>query len=513
MRRPNPETLARIYLITVLLLSVLVSSLFQIGLALALLAVQLILFYFSSKSSINVILIIVSLILAPLALEAIAGPFIAILLTLPGLILFDSSLKNYVVTQPVVSTKTGRNASNLLKTLSTSLIVIFLVSVIAWNLTLVLASSVLITYLIVTSAYTYRKIPAAPLNYHKASSRLLAGESDTKIINLISKPRIQTRIALRPFETWSRVEPTNFIFTSGVEKDVSIDFTPELAGPSSIKIQASIIDSRGLIAIGQILELVDLHIIPKAKFAQWLANKFLKQTSAGAGHAVAIPWLGTRQTHRGVEFYGVRPYQAGDRWRDIDWKHSYMLGELISKEYSGGQGQRAIIVADLTANDVDSADKLAYNFVMSALTFAVEALPSSLAVYNQQEVLAVTQPLNPRETLKEALGLTAKITVAKSKDKVLQPTEVLRLNRAVRELDKLQNEPGKGFSEVLKFEIEVLQETANQHPVSKALNKATQNMQSPAALTVISDMSHDPDTLLFTLERFKEKGFSIIMVS
>ncbi len=67
-----------------------------------------------------------------------------------------------------------------------------------------------------------------------------------------------------------------------------------------------------------------------------------------------------------------------------------MLGELIVKEFAGAQGQVGIIVADLTAKDAEDADKLAYNFVMSALTLATEALPSALAVYNRNEVLAVT---------------------------------------------------------------------------------------------------------------------------
>ena len=63
-----------------------------------------------------------------------------------------------------------------------------------------------------------------------------------------------------------------------------------------------------------------------------------------------------------------------------------MLGELIVKEFAGAQGQTGIIVADLTAKDLEDADILAYNFVMSALTLATESLPSALAVYNQKEI-------------------------------------------------------------------------------------------------------------------------------
>lgn len=58
-----------------------------------------------------------------------------------------------------------------------------------------------------------------------------------------------------------------------------------------------------------------------------------------------------------------------------------MLGELIVKEFEGSQGQTAIIVADLTAKDAQEADKLAYDFVMSALTLATESLPTALGCF------------------------------------------------------------------------------------------------------------------------------------
>ena len=53
-----------------------------------------------------------------------------------------------------------------------------------------------------------------------------------------------------------------------------------------------------------------------------------------------------------------RPFQSGDRWRDLDWKDSCMLGELIVKEFAGAQGQVEIIVADLTAKNAEYADHL-----------------------------------------------------------------------------------------------------------------------------------------------------------
>ena len=147
-------------------------------------------------------------------------------------------------------------------------------------------------------------------------------------------------------------------------------------------------DSRGLVVTGQVLQPVDLHIIPRAKYAKWLANKFLEQTSQGSGTAAGVPRKLSVAGRSGVEFHDTRPYQPGDSWKDLDWKHSCMLNQLIVKEFSEAHGNVGIIVADLTAKDLEDADKLSYNLVMSALTLATEALPAALAIYNSKEILA-----------------------------------------------------------------------------------------------------------------------------
>lgn len=513
MRRLNAETIARVYLIIVLLLAVLVSSLFQVGLALFLLGIQLFLVYKPLKSSLNLVLVVSSLVLAPLALEALAGPFFAVLLVVPGLVLLDSNLKVFAASQTFAFSKVGRNASGVLKTLVTGLLTILLVSILAWNLTLLLAVSVLLGYLAIVLAYTYRVIPIAPLHYSKTWSRLVAGESDSKVINIKGKARASIRISLQPTVSWSKVEPSSFTLPVDSAAGVTLRFVPQLAGPSCVQVRACVIDSRGLLFTGQVLEPVDLHVIPRARFAQWLANKFLEQTSAGAGMAITVPRPSSRNARRGVEFYGSRPYQPGDRWKDLDWKHSYMLNELITKEYAGGQDQNTILVADLTAKDAEAADKLAYNFVMSALTLATEALPSALAVYNHDEVLAATSPMNPRETLKKALGLTEKIIIFEPKEKVLQPTEMRRLKRSIGQLSGVQSESAQKLSEVLKFEFEANQQAAKDQPASEALALVTGNMQGPALITVVSAMTDDSDALLLTLERLKEKGYSAVMVA
>ncbi len=213
-----------------------------------------------------------------------------------------------------------------------------------------------------------------------------------------------------------------------------------------------------------------------------------------------------------MEYQSSRPYQPGDRLKDVDWKHSYMLGELIVKEFAGAHGQPAIIVANLAAKDAEEADKLAYNFVISALTLATEALPTALAIYNNKEVLATTPPANPREALKKALELTKSITLVEPSERVLQSTEFRRLKRSIGQLELVKTEPAQKLADILNLEYKAVQEAAKGHPASKALEKIVANVAPPAVITVVSSLTQDADALTVALEKLGEKGYSTVLV-
>jgi uncharacterized protein (DUF58 family) len=511
MRRLNAGTIGRAYLVIVLLLAVTVSPPFQLGLSLALLALQLYCAYRPPKASLNLILVVVSLVLAPLTVEALVGAAFAVLLIVPALLLLDSSLKEYTSTQTFTFSRVGRSASSMLKSLGVCLGLVFLFSLAVSNLTLMLAASVLLIYLAICVVYVCQRLPKTALEESKTWSRIVVGDTDSKLVSLKTKARMPVQVFLEPADLWANVEPARFALAG--QADATLRFTPPLAGPSKVVLQASVIDSHGLIVTGQMLQPVDLHIIPRAKYAEWLANKFLEQTSQGAGSAPGVPRSLSRAGRSGVEFHGTHLYQPGDSWKNLDWKHSCMLGELIVKEFSEPKGHVGIIVADLTAKDAEEADRLAYNLVMSALTLASEALPAALAVYNQKEVLAVTQPRSPRETLKKALELTEKITVVEPKEKVLQPLEMRRLKRSISQLAQAKTETAQKLKEVLELESEANLQAAKQHPAYQALMKAAKLTQAPAVITVASPVGYDSDALLLTLEQLREKGYGAVTVA
>ena len=89
----------------------------------------------------------------------------------------------------------------------------------------------------------------------------------------------------------------------------------------------------------------------------------------------------------GKEYFASRNYLPGDPLKNIDWKHTLKLNELIVKEYIETGGQAAVLAVNLSVNSAEEADKIALNLITAALTFAQEAIPAALAVYNHQKVV------------------------------------------------------------------------------------------------------------------------------
>ena len=159
----------------------------------------------------------------------------------------------------------------------------------------------------------------------------------------------------------------------------------------------------------------------------------------------------------------------------------------------------------MTAKYAEEADKLAYNFVMSALTLAMEALPTALAVYDRKEVLATTPPTNPREALKKALELTKSITLVEPSERVLQSTEVRRLKRSIGQLEQVKTETAQKLADILNLEYKALQEAAKGHPANQALERTVASASPPAVITVVSSLTQDADALTVALEKLREK--------
>jgi uncharacterized protein (DUF58 family) len=162
---------------------------------------------------------------------------------------------------------------------------------------------------------------------------------------------------------WFRDAPNAFIPLDVGEIRIEAAVTPPLAGPAEIKLDACVIDPWGLSQIRFEISPVKLVVIPRARYADFLARKYLSGSKTGrlplVSNVGAVRSLyGLRQ---GIEFYGNRMYQPGDNLKNIDWKHSVKYNELVTREFFEIQGQPVILLINLVAGDAEETDKLAYN--------------------------------------------------------------------------------------------------------------------------------------------------------
>jgi len=498
------------YLIFILLVAALLSSPPYSFMALILLMCFVYSFYEPLTSELNLALTFFASVLAPLLLEASAAGFYAVFLVVPALALLDGSLRGNASSSIFCSLKgKGSEATYVLKSLAAALFLTLVASLVLQNRTLMVTSILLAGYLSTVFAYVIHEVSKMPLEESKTLIRVLVGEKIETKVTVKGKSGARLHVFLRPQDQWVSVNPSNFTFGGIAEFDLA--FTPPLAGPSKVRVQALMVDQWGLTQTSQTLEPVDLHIIPRARYAEWLARKYLEETAPGASPAAAVPPLrAVKAARRGVEYHGSRLYQPGDRLKEVDWKHTLKLGELVVKEFLGAQDQPVIIGVNLAVEDVKEADEVAYSLVMSALTFAREAAPTGLAAYNMIEVLAVRPPVNPRETLKEALRLTRDIAVIDLPRVTLEPAKVQYLRRALGQLEQVEAEPARKLSEVLGLEYEAARESAQANPASLAIRKAASYAKPPATIVTISAMNHDAEALTMGLEELERKGYNII---
>ena len=508
-----PKTISQAYLILMFLVAIFSSPSPYSIVGLVLLVLWLYSFYKPMRAELTFTLTITTLILTPLALQSLAGPFFSAFLVIPTIPLLDQSLRMNALNQSLNFSKAGRQATTILKALAAALSVTFVSSLILVNYMLVLTSIILIGYLVSVLSYILRTIPKLPLEESKTWRRVLVGDAADMPLTLKSKAKTHLQVFLKAPHLWMHLQPSILGMETHAEANINLIFTPPLAGPSKLQIHALTLDPWGLTQTNQTLEPVELHIIPKARYAEWLAKKYLEQTASGTAPITTTSPLKTLKTARlGVEYSSSRLYQPGDTLKDVDWKHTFKLQQLVIKEYLNTQGQSAIIATNLTAKDPEEADELAYNLITSALTLATEALPTALVAYNQGDIIETTNAINPSETIKKALKLTQNITLAEPPQRTLDPPDIKRLRRNISELEKASTKPAQKLAEILKLEYEILQETAKEHPAGRALAKAAEGTPAPALVTVVSPLSHDVDALAVTLEKLERKGYSSVIV-
>jgi len=260
---------------------------------------------------------------------------------------------------------------------------------------------------------------------------------------------------------------------------------------------------------------VELQVIPRARYAAWLAQRYLEQAGGvGAGLATIPPGHPAKGSQRGLEYLGSRPYQPGDLLRDVDWRHTFKLNELVTKERVETPDLSVILAVNLAVRDAEEADRLAHGLITCALTLARASIPTALAAYDHTRVVETTSPPgDPRLILRRALRLSQDIVFLPPVERFLQPPDFPRLRRALGQLTLAQSEPARRLRSLLELEYHAWQEAVRDHPATRALQAATRQGASPALVSVVSLRNHDAEALDISLERLHRRGFRTLALT
>ncbi|MFC2018287.1 DUF58 domain-containing protein [Chloroflexota bacterium] len=506
----STKTVSRVYLTLALLAAMLLSPLSYLLAASALLLLQAYSIYRPLRAGLNLVLTFSTLFIMPLTLQDAAGELAAPLLVIPAIPLLDHSLKEYASIQNLRPSE-GKKPTTLLTTLLTAIIVVLVISLILANWTLSLTCALMAAYLIAAAGYTLYGIPGDPLQSSYSRVRIIVDNTSKVSLMIKKRSRPTLHILFTSPYPWVSLHPERITIGSDAA-NLNLTITPPLSGPSKPQVNASMTDPRGLIRMNQTLEPVEMHVIPRAKYAKWLAEKFLTQKTPHFA-PISMESLSSKEpvaTRRGVEYLSSRPYQPGDMLKEMDWKRMSKFNRLVVKEYSEANELSTLIAVNLTVKDPEEADRLAYNLITLALTLAKADMPSALVAYNHREVLLTTRIEEARKILKRTLELEQDIVMVEPMHRFLQPPNIERLRRTRIQLEQAKTEPAQKLANLLRLENEAIQRRGKDHPAGRAITRAAEYVHPPATVAVLSGWNHDSEALPATLDRLKRHGYTIM---
>jgi uncharacterized protein (DUF58 family) len=441
--------------------------------------------------------------LTPLGFAVLAAALVA-----PLLYLLDVSLKQYAG-EMAVPGESGRRLSHLSRTLLVATLTMLFLSWVIGQMAMLFTALILLGYLLVMVFRVLYRFSALPVAISGAVVRVTAGNETLAVLAVTRRMNLELRARVIPQDDWLMVAPGRFgLGKANPEVNLTFTLTPPLSGPVHPNLILSVMDGRGLVQRDQVISPLELHVIPRAKYAEWLARKYLVES--GVGTTVVPISSSVRldpERKAGIEYYQSRDYQPGDTLRDIDWKHALKLGQLIVKERIDVSERLAVIVVNLSVADAEGADKLAYRLITTALTLAREMVPVALAVYNQEKVVLTTPVSDPREILKQTLRLVKEIKPVALGQRCLKPPDIAGLSRDISRLKTVESRPARRLLELLEFEYRAVEKTARKHLATRALLRVTEPVSPPATVIMISELNHDAEALLVIGERLKKRGF------
>ena len=449
---------------------------------------------------------------ALLLTSAVDAPF-SFLISLPVLLLVSRDLEEAAESLTYRDTRYVRSPTNICLALLLTAVAVLGISWLLGSLSLLLASAAAISYFGILGAVVFWRLPLKPVEENQMQLRVVAGAESHLYVELTTKTKIGGVLFVESPYEWLKVSP-NILSLKQDKLVVKVSLSPTLSGPSTIKLNGYATDRWGLIQVRFELEPIRLYVIPRARYAAWLAKRYLAETTAGT-----LPLISNiralKSIHgmrRGVEYYSSRLYQPGDSLKDIDWKHSVKYNELITKEFAEFHGQSAIILINLAAGSAEEADKLAYKIIITAISLAQENIPAALAAYNHERVELTTSILQPPQLLLRSLQVAQEMVTFINPVKYLSPPDVARLRANISRIRFAESKASKVLAQLLQLEYKNLDENARLNPATKALSEVLARVDKRSSIVIVSHRNHDAEAIAFNTLSLASKGNVVITV-
>ena len=519
MKRPTIIFLCQVYVLLLLLATTIISAPPYSVFSFALLALMIFVFLRPLQPRFNVALYTAITFLVPLMAASTISHLASLSLTaiqvvsttsaLPVIYLLDYQLRrNAPNIKASAGYKNTRQTTIIYRALFSALIALLVTSIVL-NAPILFAISITFAlYLFGVLIAIFITIHRRPVEIPVTWRRVIAGTSINISLDIVSSARMPLHCLINPVNAWVKVMPQDFTLHKGKAR-FTLNCAPPLSGPSHLKLRVTVIDPRGFIQINHMYDPVELHVIPRAKYAEWLATKYLEQIGSGASSST-LPPREMMMLRRGTEYQGSRSYQPGDPLKDVDWKHTLKLSNMIIKEFVEAGEQAAVIVVNLSVSGAEEADELAFNLITAAMTLAREHIPTALAAYNHESVILTTTISNPRDILKRTLSLVKDIATVKFSHQYLKAVDIAKLRRNIAHLKQVKTEPAQRLYDLLKFEHRAVEGAAQNHPATTALRLVTAKVQAPAVILLISQLNHDAEAVLVNIERLSKRQFTTI---
>jgi len=449
----------------------------------------------------------------PLLLVLQLPPLFAFMVSLPVLYLVNNDLERTTRVLAYRDIRYRRIPTNVALTLLGIAVLMLVVSLLLSSTTMLLSFAAAMAYLGVLGIIIWKGLPLKPVKENVVQQRMVAGSTESLDIKLSAQTRLGGLLFVQSPHEWLKVSPS-VLSLKDRELSLRVTLTPTLSGPWSVKLNGLAVDRWGLTQSKCELEPIALHVIPRARYAAWLARKYLAETKAGTV-PVFSETLVSKLPHllrRGVEYAGSEPYQPGDSLKYIDWKRSSKYEFMITKQFAEFHAQSAIVLANLSVSDAEEADQLAYYLLVTALSLARENIPTALATYDHTAVRLATQALSPRQLVLQALQAARKIVIYVDPARCLQLPDASRLRADITRLRSVKSETASRLIALLQWEYGNLRRAAKLNPATTALAEASAKIGKDAAVVVISCRNHDAEAIAFDTFDLTSKGIAVINV-